>query len=45
MLDLLLVFTLGFLGSFGHCAGMCGPLTAAFALSQSRQPRSEPPRS
>lgn len=34
MLDLLLIFTLGFLGSFGHCAGMCGPLTAAFALSQ-----------
>jgi uncharacterized protein len=34
MLDLLLIVTLGFLGSFGHCAGMCGPLTAAFALSQ-----------
>jgi uncharacterized protein len=34
MLDLLLILTLGFLGSFGHCAGMCGPLTAAFALSQ-----------
>ena len=25
---------LGFLGSFGHCIGMCGPLTVAFALSQ-----------
>ncbi|MGL5944460.1 MAG: sulfite exporter TauE/SafE family protein [Waterburya sp.] len=34
MLDLLLVFALGFLGSFGHCVGMCGPLTVAFALSQ-----------
>lgn len=36
MLDLLLISTLGFLGSFGHCAGMCGPLTVAFALSGSR---------
>lgn len=34
MLDYLLIFSLGFLGSFGHCAGMCGPLTTAFALSQ-----------
>lgn len=34
MIDLLLITTLGFLGSFGHCAGMCGPLTVAFALSQ-----------
>lgn len=34
MLDLLLVIALGFLGSFGHCVGMCGPLTVAFALSQ-----------
>ena len=34
MLDLLLVIALGFLGSFGHCIGMCGPLTVAFALSQ-----------
>lgn len=33
MLDLLLVVALGFLGSFGHCVGMCGPLTVAFALS------------
>ncbi|NJK67013.1 MAG: sulfite exporter TauE/SafE family protein [Microcoleus sp. CSU_2_2] len=33
MLDLLLIATLGFLGSFGHCAGMCGPLTVAFSLS------------
>ncbi len=26
--------TLGFLGSFGHCVGMCGPITVAFSLSQ-----------
>ncbi|HAA30573.1 MAG TPA: ferric reductase [Cyanobacteria bacterium UBA8553] len=34
MLDLLLIMTLGFLGSFGHCVGMCAPLTVAFSLSQ-----------
>ncbi|MBF2083203.1 sulfite exporter TauE/SafE family protein [Thermoleptolyngbya sp. C42_A2020_037] len=34
MVDLLLVMTLGFLGSFGHCVGMCGPLTAAFSLAK-----------
>ena len=34
MLDLLLIVALGFLGSFGHCVGMCGPLTVALALSQ-----------
>ena len=34
MLDLLLIMALGFLGSFGHCIGMCGPLTVAFAISQ-----------
>jgi uncharacterized protein len=34
VLDLLLIFSLGFLGSFGHCVGMCGPLTVAFSLSQ-----------
>jgi uncharacterized protein len=33
MLDLVLIAVLGFLGSFGHCAGMCGPLTVAFSLS------------
>lgn len=37
MLDLLLIVGLGFLGSFGHCIGMCGPLTVAFALSQEDQ--------
>jgi sulfite exporter TauE/SafE len=34
MLDFLLIATLGFLGSFGHCVGMCGPLAVAFSLSQ-----------
>jgi uncharacterized protein len=33
MIDLFLVMMLGFLGSFGHCVGMCGPLTVAFSLS------------
>ncbi|MBD2253434.1 sulfite exporter TauE/SafE family protein [Nostoc parmelioides] len=33
MLDLSLITILGFLGSFGHCFGMCGPLTVAFSLS------------
>lgn len=37
MLDLFLLFILGFLGSFGHCAGMCGPIAAAFSLSQQRE--------
>ncbi len=41
MIDLLLVMTLGFLGSFGHCVGMCGPLTAAFSLpGLQEQPKS-----
>ena len=40
MTDLLLVMLLGLLGSFGHCVGMCGPLTAAFALSQQSSPQS-----
>jgi len=38
MLDLLLMTSLGFLGSFGHCVGMCGPLSVAFSLSQEQQP-------
>jgi len=37
MLDLLLMTILGFLGSFGHCFGMCGPLTVAFSLSGKNQ--------
>lgn len=40
MLDLSLITILGFLGSFGHCFGMCGPLTVAFSLS-SCQPNSQ----
>ncbi len=37
MLDLLLIVTLGFLGSFGHCVGMCSPLTVAFSLSHQQE--------
>jgi sulfite exporter TauE/SafE len=33
IIDLLLIGVLGFLGSFGHCLGMCGPLTVAFSVS------------
>jgi sulfite exporter TauE/SafE len=40
MLDLLLIFVLGFLGSFGHCFGMCGPLTVAFSLSSHKDSQS-----
>jgi uncharacterized protein len=39
MLDLLLITILGFLGSFGHCFGMCGPLTMAFSLSHQEETR------
>jgi uncharacterized protein len=35
MIDLLLMLTLGFLGSFGHCASMCGSLAVALATSSS----------
>jgi hypothetical protein len=41
MLDFLLIMSLGFLGSFGHCVGMCGPIAVAFALSE--QPHSKHP--
>ncbi|MBH8573527.1 sulfite exporter TauE/SafE family protein [Nostocaceae cyanobacterium CENA369] len=37
MLDLSLIAILGFLGSFGHCFGMCGPLTVAFSLSKQQK--------
>lgn len=44
--DLLLMMSLGFLGSFGHCATMCGPVAVAFGLSnelpQSGKARPEP---
>jgi sulfite exporter TauE/SafE len=33
VLELLLVASLGFLGSFGHCVGMCGPIAMAFSLA------------
>ena len=36
-LDLGLMVALGFVGSFGHCVGMCGPLSVAFSLSNQRQ--------
>lgn len=35
-LDLGLTAAIGFLGSFGHCVGMCGPVATAFALSAQR---------
>ncbi len=34
MLDLFLIMSLGFLGSFGHCVGMCGPIAVAFSLTE-----------
>ncbi|HEY9809525.1 MAG TPA: sulfite exporter TauE/SafE family protein [Halomicronema sp.] len=37
MIDLLLIITIGFFGSFGHCIGMCGPLTVGFSLSQKHE--------
>jgi uncharacterized protein len=36
VLDLLLILALGFLGSFGHCVGMCGPLAVALSLSETQ---------
>ncbi|MCU0549543.1 MAG: sulfite exporter TauE/SafE family protein [Leptolyngbya sp. Prado105] len=39
MLDLLLIASVGFLGSFGHCLGMCSPLTVAFSLSNKNTSR------
>jgi sulfite exporter TauE/SafE len=36
MLDFWLIMTVGFLGSFGHCVGMCSPLTVAFSLGQNQ---------
>lgn len=39
MLDLWLIAGLGFLGSFGHCVGMCSPIAIAFSLAN-RQPPS-----
>jgi sulfite exporter TauE/SafE len=36
MLDLVLIMGLGFLGSFGHCVGMCSPIAVAFALNDAK---------
>lgn len=33
MLELGLIAAVGFLGSFGHCVGMCGPIAIAFSLT------------
>lgn len=44
MVDLLLITILGFLGSFGHCFGMCGPLAVAFSLSHPQTTPQTPPR-
>jgi sulfite exporter TauE/SafE len=33
----LLMFISGFLGGFGHCMGMCGPVVAAYALNPARK--------
>ncbi len=43
-LDLWLVAALGFLGSFGHCVGMCGPVAAAFALGEQKREVAGPNR-
>jgi sulfite exporter TauE/SafE len=32
-IDYWLMVSLGFLGSFGHCLGMCGPLSTALPKS------------
>lgn len=45
MVDLLFMMALGFLGSFGHCVGMCGPLTVALGLSQQGQEQGREPGS
>ncbi|MEM8505492.1 MAG: sulfite exporter TauE/SafE family protein [Cyanobacteria bacterium P01_D01_bin.1] len=36
-IELWLTAAIGFLGSFGHCVGMCGPVATAFALSVESQ--------
>ncbi|MGB3615846.1 MAG: sulfite exporter TauE/SafE family protein [Elainellaceae cyanobacterium] len=39
--ELLLIAGLGFLGSFGHCVGMCGPIAVAASLSVTAAESSE----
>ena len=34
---LLVMWIAGLLGSLGHCAGMCGPIVAAFGMTQAKQ--------
>jgi hypothetical protein len=34
---LVVIWVAGLLGSVGHCAGMCGPLVAAFGMAQARR--------
>jgi hypothetical protein len=34
---LVVMWVAGLLGSLGHCAGMCGPIVAAFGMSQARR--------
>ncbi len=41
--DLLLIAALGFLGSFGHCAGMCSPIALAFSLNQQKNDQAKVP--
>lgn len=33
VIDYLAAFTTGFLGGFGHCIGMCGPIIGSYAVS------------
>ena len=33
---LIIMWVAGLLGSIGHCAGMCGPIVAAFGVAQAR---------
>lgn len=43
---ILLAFGMGFLGGFGHCVGMCGPIVLAFGLAAPGMPprRALPPQ-
>lgn len=41
----LLALTTGFLGGFGHCIGMCGPLVVSFTLASSPSPGAAQPLS
>jgi len=41
---LLVMWIAGLLGSIGHCAGMCGPVVAAFGIAQAKEGGSLWPR-